>query len=370
MNIHVHGHSRLVRFVALLMSLLLVAASCGSTEASTGDDTGEGESEEDSGLLVAAICEDLELPEGDRKIELTDVEIEFVAEFCGQFGGNDLLGSITLTPCGDGLFPEITHSSEGPVFYSHGVIRFHPADELNDGGASPEYVPADAIGSLDPVDGAVVYVVDEEGDHIAMVSAVIEQLTGIEPNQLPLGPLMTESAILEMIKEIDGGTETFLNMSFGTYTCDPAGPTELGDRLADLDSQGVQLFASAGNDETEQPSFPAAFSEVLSVGSVAKDLTTRSCFSNFGSTVDVFLIGEEVITDVGQWSGTSFAAPQALSVAASGSDPAGVGAATVADLTDLFDVAWIDPGGVEQASQTFCGDGTGYEPTLQDLEYR
>lgn len=80
-------------------------------------------------------------------------------------------------------------------------------------------------------------------------------------------------------------------------------------------SQGVICVAAAGNDNRTNPFYPAAYSQVISVGaSNAND--RRANFSNHGSWVDLFAPGQDILSLVywgqrGVWpmSGTSMACP-------------------------------------------------------------
>jgi subtilisin family serine protease len=88
-----------------------------------------------------------------------------------------------------------------------------------------------------------------------------------------------------------------------------------------LAALGIDIVASAGNDNVSQETWPAA--RFIGVGSI-NPREERSCFSNYGPWVDHWVIGEEVLGELppgsdGQvefeigpvtWSGTSFAAPQ------------------------------------------------------------
>ena len=84
-------------------------------------------------------------------------------------------------------------------------------------------------------------------------------------------------------------------------------------------SHGVMVVAAAGNTGSSVL-YPAAYAPVIAVASVDSDLQ-RSSFSSYGPEVDALAPGRDILTtrrdgDYGTMSGTSFAAPQVVGVAA------------------------------------------------------
>jgi thermitase len=78
-------------------------------------------------------------------------------------------------------------------------------------------------------------------------------------------------------------------------------------------SKGTVVVAAAGNNGTEGALYPAAYPDVIAVGSVDPDLK-HSSFSNYGSQIDIWAPGRNILTtkrdgSYGLVSGTSFAAP-------------------------------------------------------------
>lgn len=85
-------------------------------------------------------------------------------------------------------------------------------------------------------------------------------------------------------------------------------------------AKGSLVIAAAGNEQTEEPSYPASYKGVLSVASVTNN-DVRSSFSNYGYTVDISAPGSSIYNTLngnkyGYASGTSMSTPMAASAAA------------------------------------------------------
>jgi subtilisin family serine protease len=107
-----------------------------------------------------------------------------------------------------------------------------------------------------------------------------------------------------------------INMSFGTLTDSKV----LREAIDYAKAGNVVLVASAGNNNTTSPQYPAAYAGVITVAST--DLQDRKAsFSNYGKSVFVDAPGMNIMSATpgggyGMASGTSFSAPMVAGMAA------------------------------------------------------
>ena len=112
-----------------------------------------------------------------------------------------------------------------------------------------------------------------------------------------------------------------INMSFGTddEALEPGAPKPHAETIAYAAARGCILVAASGNSGDARTYWPAAFPEVLAVGSVGGDWSISS-FSTTGPHVALCAPGERVLTAALEGyqnaTGTSFAAPFVAATAA------------------------------------------------------
>jgi len=109
-----------------------------------------------------------------------------------------------------------------------------------------------------------------------------------------------------------------INLSWGSYM----NAQVMRLVMQEADQNGAILIAAAGNENTDDQFFPAAFPEVISVGATDSE-DRRAGFSNFGGTIDLMAPGAGIYSTLldgnntyGSLSGTSMAAPVVAGVAA------------------------------------------------------
>ncbi|HND93506.1 MAG TPA: S8 family serine peptidase, partial [Anaerolineales bacterium] len=141
-------------------------------------------------------------------------------------------------------------------------------------------------------------------------------IAGVAPNAniMPLRVLNSSGfgsysdVAAAVVFAVDNGAQV-INLSLGGSS--PSSTLENAINYAV--ANGVVVVAAAGNNGTEGALYPAAYDSVVAVGSIDPNLA-HSSFSNYGSQVDVWAPGRDIMTtkrtgDYGLVSGTSFAAP-------------------------------------------------------------
>ncbi|NYI99307.1 hypothetical protein HNR19_000006 [Nocardioides thalensis] len=181
--------------------------------------------------------------------------------------------------------------------------------------------------------------IHEYAGHGTFVSGVIQCLapgsTVDVEGLLTKGGAVFEKDICEQLHDAleSKGHPQVISISAGTYT--RKNMSLLGFQMLAAahgldDGEETLVVAAAGNDNTDEPFYPAAFEWVTAVGSVDAN-GKRSKFSNYGDWVDVYARGSNLVNafpegtykcveppNVGQirtfrglarWSGTSFSTP-------------------------------------------------------------
>lgn len=144
-----------------------------------------------------------------------------------------------------------------------------------------------------------------------------------------------------------------VNLSFGGYTV--IGMQYLADAVARLHQEGIIVVASAGNEATCLPTFPAALPDVIGVGALDPDGWPAE-YTNYGPWVRACTVGSDVVSiffegfngaeplvageDIddfkgwARWSGTSFSTPRVAAALALELAGGNTPAQAVKDLID------------------------------------
>ncbi|MEC0243023.1 S8 family peptidase [Paenibacillus dokdonensis] len=125
----------------------------------------------------------------------------------------------------------------------------------------------------------------------------------------------TYSVAEGIIWAADNGAKV-INMSLGNY----ADSQFLHDAVKYAYDRDVVLVAASGNDNTERPGYPAAYSEVLAVAATDSNMK-RASYSNYGDYIDVAAPGTSIAStypgnQYAALSGTSMASPHVAAMAA------------------------------------------------------
>jgi subtilisin family serine protease len=137
---------------------------------------------------------------------------------------------------------------------------------------------------------------------------------------LRLSIYMTSAEVAEALEYVAANGAHIANMSFGADEFGPDGDPAVNAAIDNAFANGVLLVASAGNDDTTKPHYPAAYYNVMAVSSTnGEDIKTGH--SSFGHWVDIAAPGTDIVTtDLGNeyiaTAGTSFSGPYVAAVGA------------------------------------------------------
>ena len=129
-----------------------------------------------------------------------------------------------------------------------------------------------------------------------------------------------DTLVSELLDAVEDAVDVYgcdvINMSF-TFTGekDSLAVRLFHEKVKYAAEKGVILVASVGNDEDSTLNYPAAYDEVIGVGSVNEN-GEWSTFSNYNESVFVVAPGEDIPIFGGLASGTSFSAPHVSGLAA------------------------------------------------------
>jgi subtilisin family serine protease len=196
---------------------------------------------------------------------------------------------------------------------------------------------------------------------------------------LTQGGAVTESEILRGLTKAMDLMPDVISMSAGCTTrhnLPPLAFEVLWERRL-RHYKGTVLVVAAGNSATRQPFWPAAYEWAVSVGALDR-AGDRAWFSNFGSWVDVYALGVDIVNahpngtyhyrepprigetseftnGMARWSGTSFSTPMVSGMIAARMSRTGQSARHAAD--DILRIAQANAtpgvGPIADPSQTF-----------------
>jgi hypothetical protein len=178
-------------------------------------------------------------------------------------------------------------------------------------------------GSLDPVAGHGTFVAGIVEQHAPGSTYFMHDVVSPcgEADEKQIGDA------LEDLIDLGANRPQFVNISLAGYS--PFGMETLADAIAEARAKDMVVVASAGNDATCYPAFPAALPSVIGVGAL-DDKGKAAGFTNYGPWVDASTLGVDVTSTFfdgyagsdgpfaggAAWSGTSFAAPRVVGLLA------------------------------------------------------
>jgi len=209
---------------------------------------------------------------------------------------------------------------------------------VDTGLAADRFLPptsVSGVGTRDVPDADDDLSLDAAAGHATFIAAIVERLA--PDATVEVRPVLStfgdgsDSEVADVLWELVDDPPQIVNLSFAGYSDDDAAPLAVRGALAALVAAGTVVVASAGNDSTCRPAWPASCDDVIAVGALGG--SAPAWFTNHGPWVDAcapgvdvcsrfFCVpeapGEDELGDVealgdtvewAAWSGTSFAAP-------------------------------------------------------------
>ena len=264
----------------------------------------------DMGTLVEELTADsrIQFAEEESRVELPEVKGHpFHVAFDASPNGSRYVNQAAYTQIDLGTAAQTTGPATIVAVLDTGVNRQHKslAGKILGGynAISPRQEPNDVP------DGKT----NAAAGHGTMVAGIVVRVSP-HARIMPVRVLDADGAgsmlhVLQGIHYAVTHGARIINMSFGTS----APSLALEDALSEADDARVLLVASAGNDGSASPHYPAAYPDVIAVASVGAKMQ-RSSFSNFGSYIAVDAPGDGVRSTY--WTGgyatgtgTSFSTP-------------------------------------------------------------
>lgn len=153
---------------------------------------------------------------------------------------------------------------------------------------------------------------DAEAGHGTFVSGLIRQVAPaaqlVDVKVLNSHGVGDDFIVAQAMEQLPAGV-SIVNLSLGGYTDDDSAPLAVAGALKTLRSRGAAVVAAAGNSGLRRPFWPAAFKQVVGVGTADFHGTwTRPQWSNYGYWVDAVTRGSNVASTYAIDATTKFVA--------------------------------------------------------------